>query len=284
MRIANWDDIFAPHKQSSNSSATEENTDNVADSEAPLDSDRTVWIELGCGKGENVLALAHRNRDNPSFAVIGAEMHPNGLGNLFSRLQQAKQQKAFWSGYTLYGDLTYDKVHNKPRIEVEHENDTSASTPTPVLNRDEWCSETHADPYRHLRVFPGDCMKLITLHTPDRSVDRILVTFPDPFPKGSDVSCRLFQFDTVREFHRVLKTDEAYLCLATDHEGYFEWAQQIVDQSTCGWERMAESNVDRMEWLPAVSSYEEKGWREGRQTFLSCWKAISTATIAGEGS
>jgi len=286
--VEDWDEIFGAStsvavagESSSLSLNQNEGNKTIHNNIDDSKSGRNVWIELGCGRGENVLALAHRHRHDPSFAIIGAEIHPLSLGNMFMRLKQARKQQAYWTGYTLYGDLTYEKVRN--RIASHQEVDQSVATPG--LCRDEWSTDDghgssespQLDPYQNVRVFRGDCMKLITLHTPNQSVSRILVTFPDPFPPEQQREWRLFQLDTVQQFHRVLKASEGYLCLATDHQGYFVWAQDIMQQSGLGWERV-DDDVNRMEWLPGVSAYEDKGWREGRTTHLACWKAISANT------
>ena len=67
--------------------------------------------------------------------------------------------------------------------------------------------------------------------------------------------------------------------LATDDDVYYKWSHEIISMVNS---RNPErgplfENVpcpDRREWLPAVSTYEQKGWKEGRSTKLACWRKV----------
>jgi tRNA G46 methylase TrmB len=106
-----------------------------------------------------------------------------------------------------------------------------------------------------------------------------------------------------------LGTQSGRLYLTTDHFGYHEWSHEQVkkfnDQtmqqneitsintelSVCSTQndddktnvclnptnnartfKSVEPVPDRSLWLPAVSKYEQKGYDEGRKTYLSCWE------------
>ena len=60
-----------------------------------------TWLEIGCGTGENLLALAEQN---PTKNLIGAEMHASGIGNCFQRIYQATQRQRFFRGYMPYSE------------------------------------------------------------------------------------------------------------------------------------------------------------------------------------
>jgi tRNA G46 methylase TrmB len=115
-----------------------------------------------------------------------------------------------------------------------------------------------------------------------------LITFPDPFMGKHQEHWRLMQISVLVELRRIL-TGRLYL--ATDHEGYHEWSHAQVDafnslqrlqhessssstnnSSKCKQFELVESTPDRSLWLPVVSKYEQKGWDEGRVTWLSCWQ------------
>ena len=104
--------------------------------------------------------------------------------------------------------------------------------------------------------------------------------------------------------------DGGMLFLATDHDGYNTWCHQIINEvnhpqrlqqqqyshhkngSTTS--SIASANEEEEEkdtnrspqrlfrsvqpcpnreyWLPAISTYEQKGWNEHRSTKLSCWR------------
>jgi tRNA G46 methylase TrmB len=156
-----------------------------------------------------------------------------------------------------------------------------------------------------LRIHAGDGYKLLP-KLPDGSLAAVLVIFPDPFPKETDATYRLVQHQTLIECHRILRKAErrcsstgtnadsisintatdnnshalkrkGRLFLATDHDGYHEWCHRImheVNASSSPLFELEQPCPNRMEWLPAVSRYEQKGWDEGRSTKLTCWVAI----------
>jgi hypothetical protein len=99
------------------------------------------------------------------------------------------------------------------------------------------------------------------------------------------------------------------LYLATDHEGYHEWSNEqvtkfndqtmqhntqarvytelsstlgddditnvcLLPNSISGAFKAVEPLPDRSLWLPIVSKYEQKGYDEGRKTYLSCWETL----------
>lgn len=53
-----------------------------------------------------------------------------------------------------------------------------------------------------------------------------------------------------------------------------------ISSSYCCWQEV-KPIPNRREWLPAVSRYEQKGWDEGRQTMLSCWRPIRRGCCSG---
>jgi tRNA G46 methylase TrmB len=103
----------------------------------------------------------------------------------------------------------------------------------------------------------------------------VLVTFPDPFPKEPQKEWRVVQTHTVLEIHRVLRESGLFF-LATDHDGYNDWSHTVMDEINAEKQffQKLEPCPDRAEWLPAISTYEQKGWDEGRQTRLNCWQAL----------
>ncbi|CAB9530175.1 tRNA (guanine-N(7)-)-methyltransferase (Partial), partial [Seminavis robusta] len=56
-----WEEIFA-------STTPQDNTNNAG---------REIWLEIGFGTGDNLLALAHQH---PDRCFVGAEVHTSGIG------------------------------------------------------------------------------------------------------------------------------------------------------------------------------------------------------------
>jgi Putative methyltransferase len=204
----------------------------------------------------------------------------------------------YWKDYVLYSTnidpFPHSDIHHTHTFQGQY--DHSATTSTPNLY------EARA-PYSNLRIHAGDGFKLLP-KIPSDSLACILVTFPDPFPKEEQKQWRLIQVHTLLQFHRILRkaiikqddpTDDGlpvdtgenlhlpatlflghYFYLATDHSGYFDWVHETMQRlnSTKTYFRLIDPCPDRMGWLPAVSTYEQKGWREGRRTHMACWEAV----------
>ena len=177
--------------------------------------------------------------------------------------------------------------------EVTHEENDNESRSSPM----------EEDPYSNVRIYPGDGVKLFP-YIPSNSLSAILVTFPDPFPQKGHEKWRLIQQQTLLDFHRILKPSTGKLFLATDDLNYHNWTHDRINQlnnnvdttptisTTIDEEedsnqqqrqddhhqiikfRLIEPCPDRLDWLPAISRYEQKGWDEGRETRLSCWEAM----------
>jgi tRNA G46 methylase TrmB len=226
---------------------------------APVHSSQaSVWLELGFGGGDNLLALAQQY---PDKNFVGAEVHQLGLGKIYSRMHQGVTRKRFWTGYTHFSaESNFDST----KLEQDR----------PEMS---FCDEEVIDPYSNLRVYSGDGVKLLS-YLINASVSAILVTFPDPFEKDREKAYRLIQKTNVIEMHRILEED-GRLFLATDHEGHHAYSHSVMDAVKNSKDQPLFRPVipcpDRQEWLPVVSKYERKGWEEGRRIWLSCWEAIA---------
>jgi tRNA G46 methylase TrmB len=277
-----WDAVFSksPEKESETSSNNKPYT-------------RNIWLELGFGRGENLLAMAHRHRHDKTFCLVGAEIHNPGIGIVCTRIQDAWRENddsnsRYWTDYTTYAPNVYPNCSSNPSIVTAL---NSCATDNRKSNEEKTKVPTDASAtpsYSNLRISPGDGVKLLP-KIPSDSLDAILVTFPDPFSKPEEVQWRLLQVQTLSQFYRILRkvtcSDDNFpprsgrFYLATDHRGYFTWAHKVMEQINNDMRdeprfRLVEPCPDRMEWLPAISTYEQKGWDEGRSTNLACWEVI----------
>jgi tRNA (guanine-N7-)-methyltransferase len=207
-----------------------------------------IWLELGFGQGENLLANCQRHAN---IAMIGAEVHQPGVGNVIRRLKEANENERFWNEYDVY---------------ASEKDPYYCDTTTSPLTLENITSQYNS--YSNLRIHPGDGVKLLQ-HIPEKSLDRILLTFPDPFPTKRLEQWRLIQSGTLSELYRVLKSGGLFL-LATDHVVYLDWCHEVFSQHK-GFQ--VDCVPDRSLWLPAISKYEQKGWEEGRPTRMACWRA-----------
>lgn len=127
------------------------------------------------------------------------------------------------------------------------------------------------DSVQNIRILPGDGIKLL-YHLPNKYLDAVLITFPDPWPKEFHARWRVVQTETIKEMKRVLN---AYgrVFVATDAVGFNDWSRIIFTNENDDWSEVIPC-PPREKWLPIVSYYEEKGLNEGRHTMLQCWQVI----------
>ena len=74
----------------------------------------------------------------------------------------------------------------------------------------------------NIRIYPDDARPLIAA-LPERSVGRVFILFPDPWPKTRHHKRRLITNAVLDHVARILK-DDGELRFATDHRGYRQWA------------------------------------------------------------
>eukprot|EP00980_Cylindrotheca_fusiformis_P005101 scaffold1083_cov114-Cylindrotheca_fusiformis.AAC.5 len=222
-----------------------------------------IWLEIGFGQGENLLALAHRKR-REAISFVGAEIHRPGIGTACRRMQEGIDNKKFWNEYETFSPV---QVVDASVDACDILDDKSISS----------IDSERSNPYKNLRLHTGDGVKLLPF-IPPSSVAAVLVTFPDPFPKENQAQWRVVQTHTVLQVHRILRESGTFF-LATDHDGFNDWAHCVME-SVNGETALfckVEPCPDRLEWLPVVSKYEKKGWSEGRRTTLSCWRKVNTS-------
>ena len=257
-------------------------------------SGKEIWLEIGFGTGDNLLALAEKY---PERRFVGAEVHNPGIGKLCQRLLQALQNNRYWRDYEVFSDEKANRSNTT--ILNDDDNDNKSIPPIPLRpegyspfdRNTNGTSGSNGDClYSNLRLYGGDGVKLLP-YIPSHSLAAVLVTFPDPFPKDAQMAFRVLQKHTLLEIHRILLPQGGRLFLATDHEGHHDWCHATVDQVNRDYKDSNNNDddnnsgahllfeevevTDRTEWLPVISKYEQKGWNEGRQTNLSCWKAIN---------
>ena len=299
---------------------------------------REIWLELGFGRGENLQALLEsrfrreaaaaaakedaRPQTPTRFCLVGAEVSGVGIGCLckrIDRLRQQQQQQQSLPEPNRSGNAgeSDDYVLYRPELDpysepsqnetgtnhhATRENDNPPTEEEPITTECRGGSSPTERLGRYygdrLRIHTGDGYKLLP-KIPDGSLSAILITFPDPFPKESDVDYRLVQQQTLVECHRLLRNRDSgggshgRLFLATDHDGYHEWCHKTMAEANNNNNNNGDGGADdpqrqrgplfrpvepcpyRMGWLPAISRYEQKGWDEGRSTKLSCWEAVA---------
>lgn len=233
-----------------------------------------VWVEIGCGTGENILALAEYH---PNKCFIGAEMHSTGIGNCFQHIYQATRRQRYWKDYMLY---SLEQEEQEQCTTTPITEDGKGDQPVNYNDESLYGSDLSSPegPYPNLNIFCGNGVKVVAA-SPPGSLDVVLITFPDPFDKQP--SHRLLQSDVLAEISRALRPNGGRLVVATDHDGYAAWAAQQVErrnyhqsQEVSFWKKIHVTTELRTLYLPIVSKYEAKGWREGRTTKVLLYERV----------
>jgi tRNA (guanine-N7-)-methyltransferase len=117
-----------------------------------------------------------------------------------------------------------------------------------------------------VRVHGGDAREVLAW-LPDRSIGRIFLLFPDPWPKKRQLKRRLLSVDTISELARLLRPG-GELRFASDIGDYAAQALLLMRQSGA-FRWTAERATDWRERLPdwPETRYERKALVEGRSAY-----------------
>ena len=109
----------------------------------------------------------------------------------------------------------------------------------------------------NVRLLNGDARTLMA-GLPDASLDRLIILFPDPWPKARHHKRRLVQDDFVADAARLLKAG-ARLRFATDWADYADWAlRRFLAWPDLAWLAEAADDWRRPPADHVTTRYEEK--------------------------
>jgi tRNA (guanine-N7-)-methyltransferase len=115
----------------------------------------------------------------------------------------------------------------------------------------------------NVRIHPSDARPLLAA-LPPRSVDRVFILFPDPWPKARHHKRRLVAPATLDRLAEIM-TDGAELRLATDDPSYLAWMlEHLTAHAAFSWtaRRPADWRERLGDWPP--TRYEQKARKAGR--------------------
>ena len=115
----------------------------------------------------------------------------------------------------------------------------------------------------NVRLYHGDGRDLFDV-LPERSLDRVFILFPDPWPKARHHKRRLVNTETLEVLAQAMK-DGADLRLATDDMDYARWMlERLVRHPAFEWlaRGPADWRVRPDDWPP--TRYETKARAQGR--------------------
>lgn len=135
-------------------------------------------------------------------------------------------------------------------------------------------SKIHAQKLSNVRLFCEDAVAVLAKKTPDNSLEKVQIFFPDPWPKKKHHKRRLIQSDFVDLAAQKLAPN-GILHLATDWEHYALHMMQVLSGSLA-FENTA--GVDKFCERPAFrpyTKYEQRGLGLGHKTWDLIFKKLN---------
>jgi len=155
-----------------------------------------VWLEVGFGAGEHLLALA---RGNPYIGLIGAEPYEAGVAKLLSKIQSGLSSPVYGGG----------------------------------VRRCSEGAEPDGGGF-NIRIHEGDARDVLAA-LPPASLGKVFILFPDPWPKTRHHKRRFVQMEMLEALAHVLKPG-GELRLASDDAGYIDWTlERILNHPAFVW-------------------------------------------------
>jgi len=114
----------------------------------------------------------------------------------------------------------------------------------------------------NVRVFYHDAVEVLDRCIPDASLDRVLLFFPDPWPKRKHHKRRILQPAFVDKIARKLKTDGRFH-MATDWEHYAEHMLKLMQSTTDFVNCDAAGGYPERPGYRPVTRFERRGQRLG---------------------
>lgn len=119
------------------------------------------------------------------------------------------------------------------------------------------------DKLDNIRLHQGDARDIIDL-LPDKSIARVFILFPDPWPKSRHHKRRLINHELLKQLARIMKPG-GKLLIATDHEDYLTWIlERVLTQTDFVWTAKTKRDWEQppADWV--TTKYQAKALREGR--------------------
>lgn len=125
---------------------------------------------------------------------------------------------------------------------------------------------------KNVRLHGGDARPVLE-RLPDASLDRVMVLFPDPWPKARHQKRRLVQAETLAEFCRVLKPGGRFR-FVTDWKDYAAWTlERALKEPRLRWLAKAADDWRRAPADHMTTRYEEKKLGDTAPIFLEFERA-----------
>lgn len=119
-------------------------------------------------------------------------------------------------------------------------------------------------PLANLCIIEADAMEVFNKHIPDNSIDRVLLFFPDPWPKRKQQKRRILRQEFLLVLQQKLKA-QGILHFVTDWEDYAQAALKLFSTNK-NWRNLAGTNIfsNRPDYRP-ITKFEKRGLKLGHK-------------------
>jgi len=193
------------------------------------------------------------------WPIYGAE--PAALANILQQYNSITIEIGFGMGETLF-----QMAHANPSkfflgIEVHRPG---------IVNL---IAKLKQQPVANLRIIEADAMEIFNKYIPDNSIDRVLLFFPDPWPKRKQQKRRLLRQEFLLALQQKSKVD-GILHFVTDWEDYALAALKLLSANQ-NWRNLAGINTfsTRPTYRP-LTKFEKRGLKLGHKI----WELIFIKT------
>ncbi|MCL1800322.1 MAG: tRNA (guanine(46)-N(7))-methyltransferase TrmB [Promicromonosporaceae bacterium] len=200
-------------------------------------ADAPVIVEIGTGRGENIVAAAAAD---PDTNFLGVEVYRPGLARAILRAESDARDEAD----------SRAELGNRAGVDLR---DETATELTPE----------HTPKLPNLKLIAADAPELLASLLAG-SLKEVWVFFPDPWPKARHQKRRLIDDEFAAAVSRVLEPG-GVIRIATDWAHYAEQVAEAFGASS-SFENLA-SHGDKLPRYSGrvLTAFEYKGLKEGRQ-------------------
>ena len=122
-----------------------------------------------------------------------------------------------------------------------------------------------SSPLKNIRIYNNDAVAVLKQTIPNKALEKVLVFFPDPWPKNRHHKRRLLQKPFIDLIHKKLKP-QGILHIATDWEDYANHINNTLKNSSsfiyADIPTTKLSKADRI-----LTKFEQRGQKKGHQIF-----------------
>lgn len=116
----------------------------------------------------------------------------------------------------------------------------------------------------NIRIYYADAIEVLRFCIPNKSLDKIMIFFPDPWPKRRHHKRRIIQKDFITLIHSKLKSN-GYLHIATDWEDYALHVLRVMSSALNFYNVAGNNNFSPRPSYRPITKFERRGEKLGHK-------------------